>query len=72
MAWTNIAKPTESSVISFPAGVPLGLLLALTEAVSTSSITSGWTNIVKPTSSMWTAVAKPTSSVWTLVAKPTT
>lgn len=75
MAWTNVPKPTESSVTSqtFLGGEVLGLLAAITttSVLTSSSITSGWTDISKPTSSVWTAVAKPTSSVWTLIAKPT-
>ncbi len=65
-AWTNVPKPTESSVSSqvFSGGTPIGLLLALTQSSiisSTSSVTSGWSDIPKPTSSVWTLVGKPTS-----------
>lgn len=75
-AWTLVPKPAESSVTSFAFGdgTPIGLLLALTQAtqVTTTSITSGWTDIAKPTSSLWSAVPKATSSVWSVVPKPTT
>jgi hypothetical protein len=82
MAWTNITKPSESSVATsvttLAAAVqPFGLLIVITStmgatsSVTGASITTGWTSLSKPTSSTWTAVAKPTSSTWTLVAKPT-
>lgn len=53
--WTNVPKPTESSILSqtIIGGLPIGLLLALTQSSivsSSSSITSGWTAIPKPTS----------------------
>lgn len=70
MPWTNVTKPTESSITT-SGGTPFGLLMALTSADSVSSVITGWTNITKTTSSTWTLVAKPTSSTWTLVAKPT-
>ena len=75
MPWTKVAKPTESSITTgMGDGSPFGLLIAITSVISaaTSSITTGWTDISKPTSSTWTAITKPTSSVWNLVAKPTT
>ena len=77
MAWTNVPKPVESSVaILGTFGEPFGLLMAITSVMTTTtSITSGWTNIAKPISSVgaWTNLAKPTASVgaWTNVAKPT-
>ena len=73
MAWTKVTKASgtnwtsilaaelgASSVIS-TAGGPIGLLLALTYA-TTSSITSGfqWTRLVKPASTSWTNIAKAT------------
>lgn len=42
---TNVNKST-STVITIPAGSPIGLLLALTYA-STQTIGNGWTNINK-------------------------
>lgn len=71
MAWVNIAKPAETSVLSFSGGVPIGLLIALTTTTISSSIISGWSSISKPTTSSWTAVTKPSSSNWTNVTKPT-
>ena len=76
-SWTKVPKPAESSITTsgFSGGSPIGLLIALTESTSVaagSSITSGWGNILKPTTASWVSVAKPTSSVWTMVAKPTT
>lgn len=61
--WTGITKPSESSVLQLGgnAGEPIGLLLALTYAGYISSVTGGWGNIIKPTSSIWTLVAKPTT-----------
>ena len=61
--WTRTAKPAESSVIlsGGNAGEPIGLLLALTYAGTISSVTSGWSEITKPTVASWVAVAKPIS-----------
>ena len=76
MAWTNVPKPVESSVIVLGTfGEPFGLLIAITSVMTSStSITSGWTNIGKPISSVgaWTNLSKPTASVgaWTNIAKP--
>ena len=71
-AWTQVPKPTESSVVTLSGGgEPIGLLMALTYTTTGSSVVSGWTDVAKPVSSTWTAVVKPTSSVWTLVTKPT-
>lgn len=71
MPWTSIQKPSESSVTTLSGGVPIGLLVAITQTEIVSSVTSGWGDISKPTSSVWTLQAKPTSSVWTAIAKPT-
>ncbi len=58
--WTPIEKPSESSVISFSGGEPIGMLMALTYTVVGSSVLTGWTDIPQPTSSVWTLVNKPT------------
>lgn len=61
--WTAIPKPTESSIlVSVTDAQPFGLLIAITSVMTltTSSVTTGWTGISKPTSSVWTFVAKPT------------
>lgn len=58
--WNPISKPSESSVSSFSGGEPIGLLLALTKTVITSSVVTEWTNITKPTVPNWTNIAKPT------------
>lgn len=71
MAWTNILKPAESSVSTGNTGEPIGLLMAITQSATSSSITSGWANINKPTSSTWTTIVKPTGSGWTSIVKPT-
>ena len=78
MAWTNILKPTESSVLVISTDAqPFGLLMAITSLLTadSSSITTGWTGIAKPAASVgaWTNTNKPTASVgaWTNVAKPT-
>lgn len=63
-AWTPVPKPTETSVMSFTNDAqPWGLLLAITSVVTggSASVTSGWTDIQKPTSSVWVQVAKPTT-----------
>ena len=73
MAWTNVLKPSETSVLGGTGGVPIGLLMALTYAGDFSSVVTGWTDIAKPVgTASWVSVAKPTSSVWTMIAKPTT
>lgn len=73
--WTNVAKPSESSVTSsaFIGGQPIGLLLALTQTtvISSTSVISGWSSVSKPSISSWTSVAKPTTQTWISVAKPT-
>ena len=86
MGWTNVLKPSESSVASSVslgaiAVQPIGLLIAITSIIGAStsvtgtSITTGWTNIIKPVASVgaWTNIVKPTASVgaWTNVNKPT-
>ena len=77
MGWTIVSKPVESSVVVLGTlAEPFGLLIALTSIFSSStSVTTGWTGIVKPVSSVgaWTNLSKPTASVgaWTNVAKPT-
>lgn len=63
-AWTGVAKPAESSVMTIGGGggVPIGMLLALTYAGnSVSSIITGWSSISKPTTDGFTKVAKPTT-----------
>ena len=72
MPWTNVLKPSESSVatsvaVGALAVQPFGLLIALTSIVGTAtsvtgaSILTGWTTISKPTASVgaWTNVLKP-------------
>lgn len=64
MTWTKVAKPTESSIISLQGSAePIGLLIAITSitGAATSSVTTGWTDVSKPTSSVWTLVGKPSS-----------
>lgn len=73
--WTGVAKPAESSVVTSVfvqpnAAQPFGLLMALTSIISTGAPTSSVTGT--SVTSGWTDIAKPTSSVWTLIAKPTT
>ena len=75
MGWTNVLKPTESSISTGTVGVPIGLLVAITQDATTSSVTTGWGNIAKPISSVgaWTNVTEPVASVgaWTNIVKPT-
>ena len=74
MPWTNVLKPSESSVatsvaVGAIAVQPFGLLIALTSiigaatSVTGASILTGWTSINKPTASVgaWTIVSKPTA-----------
>lgn len=72
MAWIPVPKPTETTSLGFSGGEPIGLLMALTQTILVTSVTSGWGNADKPTVASWTSVAKPTSSVWTMVTKPNT
>lgn len=64
MTWTLVPKPVESSVVVISTDAqPFGLLIAITSVFSsnTTSVTSGWTDVAKPTSSTWTIIAKPTT-----------
>lgn len=64
MAWTNVPKPIESSIVSGnPDAEPWGLLLAITSvhANASTSVITGWSDVAKPTSSIWTLVSKPIS-----------
>mgnify|MGYP001562931038 FL=1 len=85
MPWTNVLKPSESSVATSVASgaiavQPFGLLIAITSTVGAAtsftgaSITTGWMNITKPAASVgaWTTVSAPTASVgaWTNISKP--
>lgn len=63
--WTDIPKPEgTTSVITnaFVGGVPIGMLLTLTQSSivgTTSVVTSNWTN-VSENSSSWISVPKAT------------
>ncbi len=70
MAWIPVPKPTETSVLSFAGGDPIGLLLALTKTTIVTSMTTGWGDVAKANSSVWSSVAKPTGQSWTNVIKP--
>lgn len=76
MSWTNVTKATGtgwidlpkpisyvvSSTLTFTGGIPIGLLLALTQSSITgvsSVVTSKWTDIAKPFATSWTDVPKP-------------
>jgi hypothetical protein len=61
--WTRTNKPSESSILILggPAGQPIGLLLALTYAEEVTSILTGWTDVIKPSTDDWTSVPKPTT-----------
>lgn len=61
--WTDVQKPSESSIVVLggPVGQPIGLLLALTYSGEITSVLTGWAGITKPTSSVWTLVNKPTT-----------
>lgn len=71
MAWTNVNKPSETTTDSGTAGMPIGMLAAITYSDTTSSVITGWGNVAKSTASVYTNVAKSTASVWTNVTKPT-
>ena len=71
MAWTNVAKPTRESEITFTGGDPIGLLLALTYSTATI-VANDWTEVLKPSSQNWSKITKPSTSNWSNVTKPTT
>lgn len=56
-SWTALAKPTARSGNTINLGSPIGLLLALTYAVSISG-GGGWTSITKAVGRTWTAIPK--------------
>lgn len=70
--WTNIAKPSVTGWTDIPkapspnktttinAGNPIGLLLALTYATSSSFTTSLWTDVSKASGTVWTDIPKAT------------
>lgn len=62
--WTNVPKPTETSVITVSGQAePWGVLVAITSVTGagSTSVTSGWTDIPKSTNSVWISVSKPTT-----------
>ncbi len=73
MAWTNVLKPAEASVVTQDNAEVIGLLMAITSVTTVAgvSVISGWTDITKPQTASWISIAKPVSSVWSSVAKPT-
>lgn len=72
MAWIPILKPAETSVLSMiEDAAPFGLLIAITQPVMSSSLTSGWGDVANPTIASWIGVSKPLNSVWSGVTKPT-
>jgi len=61
--WTDIPKPSVASsyIVVSQAGVPMGLLLALTYATTSSVMgSSTWIDIPKATSAVWTDIPKAT------------
>lgn len=59
--YTNVAKPTLGSGATLKAGMTMGLLIPLTNAVDRVMPMAGsYTNVSKPTNSTYTNVAKPT------------
>lgn len=56
-SWTRINKPSDEVTIS--AGMPIGLLLALTYANSSTKVT-GWTRVQKASGTAWTRINKAT------------
>lgn len=57
-AWTVIAKPSSGAAVTIAAGEPIGLLLALTYASSSSFTTDIWTRITKASGTAWTNIPK--------------
>ena len=58
--YTNVAKAVFSSVVSGNSGIPMGLLMALTYADSSTSITDPWVDVSKASGTSFTNVAKAT------------
>lgn len=60
-SWTNIPKPSGvDHTVNTEAGTPIGLLLALTYADTSSVISGIWTDIPKASGTSYTNVAKAT------------
>ena len=59
-SWTGVPKAQFASIASGSVGEPIGLLLALTYATSTSIIIDPWTDISKASGASWTKIAKAT------------
>lgn len=55
--WTKIPKPSDEIITT--GGVPIGLLMALTYA-NTSTAVKGWTKIPKASGTAWTKIIKAT------------
>lgn len=58
--YTNVAKAAFSSVVSGNAGIPMGLLMALTYADVSTTVTDPWTDVLKASGTSFTNVAKAT------------
>lgn len=72
MSWNKIPKPQESSVMTMEGGIPIGLLIAITQSLEVSSVVSGWGDVSKPSTYNWTKVGKSSVYGWTNINKPTT
>lgn len=57
--WTKATNPTSASSGTTTAGVPMGLLLALTYATTSSVPIGSWTKVSNPSSDNWTKVTNP-------------
>lgn len=62
-SWTTVPKPQSSivTIVGGSGGTPIGLLLALTQVVGSSSVISN----------IWTPVAKASGTSWTVIPKAT-
>jgi hypothetical protein len=60
-SWTKISKATNADhTVSTVVGSPIGLLLALTYATTSSVATGIWTDIPKASGTSWTKITKAT------------
>ena len=58
-SWTTIPKPSAGGDIEISAGMPIGLLLALTYSNSSVIPVDNWTYITSPSGTSWTTIAHP-------------
>ena len=58
--WTDIAKPSLMSAVTISAGMPMGLLLALTYSESSTMGVATWTDVANASGTSWTNIPNAT------------